>query len=272
MAVKKVFKFKLDEEDMQKKILEIFNRIVTSSASISIHAGVLSLCTLNFQIHRVLESVINAGLVQDFITKPLCLEYLRLITVLKVKHISIVPALCRSLELNDSGITEKVLEETLTQLEFSSFDLDSIKRLVYKKTPAFNRLVCLCLEQLEHTVEHVREYALKVVQVIIEKLPKDSASFVDVAEFRNGKHFLNKYVAEEFEDLLVGDIRAVCKKLLMIVMAEADGEFKDAAHNCLIKIKEKRPLAIAHECIEAKRGGFLKRWEYLDTLLSIPSV
>jgi len=271
VAVKKVFRFRLDEEDILKKILEIFTRIITSPASISIHPGVLSLCSSNFQLHKVLESVINPGMVQDFVNKALCLEYLKLVTVLKIKHISLVPGLARSLEINDPLIIEKVLEETLTQLEFSSLNLEILKNLVVNKTPAFNKLINHCLDQLEHTSEIIRENALKVIQATIEQLPKDCANIVNVAEFRSGKCYLNKYIVEEFEDLLIGDIRVLCKKLLAVVMAEADGEFKDAAHVCLVQIKDKRPLAIAHECVDAKRGGFLKRWEYLDTLLSIPS-
>lgn len=270
VAVKKMFLFRLDEEEIIERVLQIFNRIVTSTASLSVHPQVLGLCTLPFHPHKVVEMVIRPGSVQGFVTKPLSLEYLKLITVLKVKDISILPGLCRFIELKDDSVTEKVLEEVLTQLEFTSLSLNLLKNTNFKDQPAFPYLVDSVLELIESPSEYIRTQSIKVLQMIIDLLEKDEINF-NLAEFRSGKGKLNKYVAEEIEYLLVGDIRKIAKKLISVIMAETDGDFKESAHVTLVKIKDKRALAIAHECIEAKKGGFLKRWEYLDTLLSLPS-
>jgi hypothetical protein len=259
----------MDQEEVVDKILKIFRRIIMSQACISIHPQVMSLCTLPFQTYKVVEAVIRPGMVQVFVNKSIAMEYLKLMTVLKVKNITVLPGLCRLIDLNENSVTEKVLEEVLTQIEFASLSTEILRSLVYKDTPAFNFLVTSLLLQLESPSEYIRGQSLKVLEQLLELIEKDEKT-LDIHEFRTGKTRLPSYILEEFEDLVIGDLRKVVKKLLAIVLAEADGEFKESAHMTLVKIREKRPLALAYECIEAKKGGFLKRWEYLDTVLSLP--
>ena len=163
---------------------------------------------------------------------------------------------------------EKTLEEIHSQLESTNINEFNVESLKVSNENACSLIVSECLKLFDSTNDDIRVLSIKVIIDLLESLNKDELNHVEIV---NGKQILNKYVFTEFEDKLVGDVRVLTKKLVSVMFAEAEGTFKESIHNCLLKIKEKRPLAIAHECFEAKRGGFLKRWEYLDTLLSIPN-
>ena len=247
------------------------NRIITSNHAESIHPQCISLCLLPFPTSKVLVKIIIPSLLQTSLSLKTRLESFRVISTLKITSLSLIPGLCRSLQFKDPSIIERTLEELHNQLESNRVSESIIDSLLIEKESACSLIVSELLGLIDNTNEDIRMLSIKVLMDFLDSLNTDEVNIANVVDIQFGKPILNKYIATDFEGRLLGDIRLLVRKLVTLILSEIEGNFKEFIHLCLKTIKEKRPLAIAHECVEAKRGGFLKRWEYLDTLLSIPN-
>lgn len=256
------------------KVIEVCSRIVRSKDAETIHANTVGLCIYPFPTGQIVQKVIIPAMSQPYASIKTRNEVFKIITNLKITSLSLLPALYSTLLSKDQSLQEKALEEIHMQLEFSNITESNIESLNYEQNSVCELIVNYCIDIFDHINEDIRVLALKVVFDLLESLPSDSKNtieFEDLQNLRSQKPKVRKYVADEFEVRLLGDLKALVKKLVALILAENEGGFKDMAHECLVKIKCKRPVAIASECAEAKRGGFLKRWEYLDTLLAIPN-
>lgn len=195
-------------------------------------------------------------------------EIFRVITHLKLVSFSLIPGLYHCLSIPD--LKEKTLEELHTQFDSFRITASQLDSFPVSDSPVCALLTSLLIDLFEDPSDEIRLLSVKILTDLIENLDRDLLNAPSASEVQ-GKAKLNKYIAPDFENKLIGDIRLLVRKLVGLVLAESEGAFREAAHACLLRIKDRRPLAIAHECVEAKRGGFLKRWEYLDTLLSIPN-
>jgi hypothetical protein len=247
------------------------NRVITSSGTTSIHIPCISLCLHPFPTIKILKEIIQPALLMNsFGSKSRC-EVYKILSSLKINSLLLIPGLAKSLSFKDQTLIEQTLEELHYQFEYIRITESNIKELDGNNSPICSSLIETLVELLDNPNENIRMLSIKVITDILNNLEIDLPNSFSLDEYRNGKVNLSVYIANEFEIKLIGDVRALAKRLVALIFSEAEGELKESIHACLVKIKQKRSKAIACECFDAKRGGFLKRWEYLDTLLSIPN-
>lgn len=244
------------------------HRVISSMKTSTIHAQCISLCFLPFPSGLVLNEILLPVLWNSQVSVKAKEEAFKVISQLKIFSLVLVPGLYKT--LSQADMIEKALEELHNQFQASRVSESDVEKIVVDGESVCTMLVEKLTELFEDPHEDIRLLSVKIIIDLLESLEIDSLNTPKAFEV-HGKPMLNKYIAPEFEIKLIGDIRILTRKLVVLLLAEVEGTFKESAHLCLTKIKEKRPLAIAHECFEAKKSGFLKRWEYLDTLLSIPN-
>jgi hypothetical protein len=106
---------------------------------------------------------------------------------------------------------------------------------------------------------------------LLDALPAVIVDSTFLNDIKLGRVPSIRYIVNEFEQALVGDLKLLIRKLLEVILDEEESSIRQKAHDCLVLIHKRNAKAIVMEALESRHGGMLKRWEYLNAVIEVSS-
>lgn len=149
---------------------------------------------------------------------------------------------------------------------------DSVLPTLKHKGESLPASICKDLLNLLSDVDNiVKTRSLECLYQLLDALPAIIIDSTFLNDIKLGRIPSMRYIVNEFEQALVGDLKNLIRRLLEVILDEEEGSIRQKAHDCLVLIHKRNAKAIVMEALDSKRGGLLKRWEYLNALIEVSS-
>lgn len=259
--------------EIVEKCMAIMSKISELERLSMLHKEILKISKFSFfESSKIVDLVIANVLLSD---NPENKSNIRLdaLDILSLSNITsfnpkLFFGLYKCLDDPDKEVVDQALEELHIQLE-SLKDVvlekpDFLETFLYEDQAILPKIAKRLLDFFEDVNEKTQLLALKALDDLLTCLP------IVIFDFANIKGQITHNYSGKFEDLLLGSLKNVIRKLVSIYLSINESLFKENLHKSLLIIKEKNPKSIFIEAIESKSGGMLKRWDYLNAILNIP--
>jgi hypothetical protein len=127
------------------------------------------------------------------------------------------------------------------------------------------------LNLVTDTDNMVKARSLECMYQLLDALPAVIVDSTFLNDIKLGRVPSIRYIVNEFEQALVGDLKLLIRKLLEVILDEEESSIRQKAHDCLVLIHKRNAKAIVMEALESRHGGMLKRWEYLNAVIEVSS-